>query len=256
MTPQENVLLVAAAQIGVKESPAGSNNVIYNTHYYGQEVHDGLWGTKFHWCAVFVWDVFRMAGLSGLYYGGQKTASCSTLYSFYRQRGQVVPFDQAKPGDIVLFSWSAKKRADHVGILESMKNGVLTTIEGNTAVGNEGNGGMVMRRTRQKSVVLAVVRPAYESVEKKEEVDMTKDEVKALVASEVATAVEAALNGAKGKVYNTVGDCPAWSVRAVQWAVDSGYIKGDERGRLGLDDTKVWALQVTYNVLEGAKGNA
>lgn len=255
MTAQENVLLVAAAQVGVKESPAGSNNVIFNTHYYGQAVHDGLWGTKFPWCAVFVWDIFRMAGLSQLYYGGGKTASCPTLYRFYKQRGQVVRFDQARPGDIVFFSFSAKGNADHVGLVESVKNGVLTTIEGNTSVGNEGNGGMVMRRTRGQNVVLAVVRPAYEE-ERKEEVDMTREEVKALVADQVAAAVKAAMDNTKGRVYNTVDECPAWSRQAAQWAVDSGYIQGDENGRLGLDDGKVWALQVTYNVLKGARGNA
>lgn len=255
MASARDVLAVAGAQVGVKESPAGSNNVIYNTHYYGQSVHDGLWGTKFPWCAVFVWDVFRMAGLSTLYYGGNKTASCPTLYRFYKQRGQVVGLAQARPGDIVFFSFSAKQNADHVGLVESVKDGVLTTIEGNTAVGNEGNGGMVMRRSRNKSVVLAVVRPAYEA-ERKEETDMTSEEVKALVAQEVAQAVKVALGNVKGGVYNTVGECPAWSGRAVQWAVDSGYIKGDEQGRLGLDDTKVWALQVTYNALKGAKGDA
>ncbi len=51
------------------------------------------------------------------------------------------------------------------------------------------------------------------------------------------------------KVYNTVTECPQWAKPAVQWAVDSGYIQGDERGRLGLDGTKLWALQVMYNIV-------
>lgn len=245
----KKVLATAAAQIGIKESPANTNNVIFNTHYYGQAVHDGLWGTKFPWCAAFVWDVFRMAGLSELYYGGGKTASCPTLYRWAKQQGLIVPFEQATAGDIALFSWSAKKNADHVGIVESAKNGVLTTIEGNTAVGNEGNGGMVMRRTRKKNVVLAVFRPAYNTI-KKEEVDMTNEEVKALVATEVAAAVKAAF--AKPEIYNTVDECPEWSREAVGWAVDRGYIKGDQTGKLGLDATKIWAIQVTYNVVTKA----
>lgn len=253
------VLALAAAQVGIKESPAGSNNVIYNTHYYGQAVHDGLWGTKFPWCAVFVWDVFRMAGASALYYGGNKTASCPTLYRFYKQRGQVVPYAQARSGDIVFFTFSAKKNADHVGLVESVQNGVLTTIEGNTSVGNEGNGGMVMRRARKQNVVLAVVRPAYEMLGKEEE-DMSEKDVRDLVSQEVTQAVQAISrnivdaaqelrNELTAKVYDTVEACPAWSQKAVRWAVDSGYIQGDQAGRLNLDDNKVWALQVTYNVM-------
>lgn len=50
-------------------------------------------------------------------------------------------------------------------------------------------------------------------------------------------------------VYNTVDECPAWYRDAVKWAVDSGRIVGDEAGRLQLDDTKCWALQVEYNAV-------
>ena len=37
-------------------------------------------------------------------------------------------------------------------------------IEGNTRVGNDSNGGEVMRRTRKKSSVICFVRPDYEGV--------------------------------------------------------------------------------------------
>ncbi len=50
-------------------------------------------------------------------------------------------------------------------------------------------------------------------------------------------------------VYNTVAECPVWAQAAVRWAADSKYIQGDEHGRLGLDNTKLWALQVMYNIL-------
>ena len=82
-----------------------------------------------------------------------------------------------------------------------------------------------------------------------EECDMTKDEVKALVADQVTKAMEAS----KAQVYNTVDACPAWARKAVAWAVEAGCIQGDEAGRLGLDSTKLWALQVMYNAAHGAK---
>ncbi len=59
--------------------------------------------------------------------------------------------------------------------------------------------------------------------------------------------MEALLGNSKPEVYNTVDECPEWAKPAVQWAVSSGLIQGDEKGDLGLDNTKLWALQVNYN---------
>lgn len=57
MATAEKILEIARSQIGTRESPANSDNVKYNTVYYGREVSG-----KYPWCAVFVWWVFREAG--------------------------------------------------------------------------------------------------------------------------------------------------------------------------------------------------
>ena len=44
------VVATALAQVGVKESPKGSNKVKYNTWFYGKPVH----GDDYPWCMVFV----------------------------------------------------------------------------------------------------------------------------------------------------------------------------------------------------------
>ena len=44
------VLDTARAELGVKESPAGSNRVKYNTWFYGREVR----GSAYPWCMVYV----------------------------------------------------------------------------------------------------------------------------------------------------------------------------------------------------------
>ena len=56
MATAEKILEIARSQIGARESPANSDNVKYNTAYYGREVSG-----KYPWCAVFVWWVFREA---------------------------------------------------------------------------------------------------------------------------------------------------------------------------------------------------
>ena len=158
MATAQQLLDIARAELGTKESPAGSNNVKYNTAYYGREVYDGLWDTEFPWCVVFLWWCFRQAGAAELFYGGSKTASCRQLLS-YHKRQAVTDY---QPGDIIFYNFHGKTTAGHVGICESAGGSSIVTIEGNTGVGNDANGGAVMRRTRSLGQIVGAYRPAYE----------------------------------------------------------------------------------------------
>ena len=158
MATAQQLLDIARAELGTKESPAGSNNVMYNTAYYGREVYDGLWDTEFPWCVVFLWWCFRQAGAAELFYGGSKTASCRQLLS-YHKRQAVTDY---QPGDIIFYNFHGKATAEHVGICESAGGSSIVTIEGNTGVGNDANGGAVMRRTRPLGQIVGAYRPAYE----------------------------------------------------------------------------------------------
>lgn len=170
----KKILALASAEIGTKESPPNSNNVKYNTAYYGREVH----GSAYPWCCVFQWWLFQEAGVSELFYGGQKTASCTTLYNWYKKKGQAVLMQEARPGDLVFFSFDGDPSVmNHIGICERCESGYVTTIDGNTGTDNEANGGAVMQRKRALKYVGGVARPNYES----EEIDLTKEEVQAIV---------------------------------------------------------------------------
>ena len=145
---REAILQIAAWQIGVMETPSGSNLVKYGVDF-------GMNGQP--WCMMFVWWVFREAG-----FNLHKTGSCTTLASRYKTAGQWVTSGY-KPGDIVMFDFSGKKtKTEHVGILESIDaDGNLITIEGNTGTGNDANGGAVMRRVRAPKYVTGACRPGY-----------------------------------------------------------------------------------------------
>ena len=151
----EKILAIARSQLGIKENPPNSNRVKFNTAYYGQEVS----GSAYPWCCAFVWWVFREAGASGLFYGGKRTASCSTLLGFHK--AQAVR-ENYRPGDIIFFNFDGKKNTQHVGICEAWDGQYITTIDGNTAPTNEANGGAVMRRRRAKKYIVGAYRPAYE----------------------------------------------------------------------------------------------
>lgn len=238
MSAAGKLVAVAAGEVGVRESPAGSNRVKYNTWFYGREVS----GSSYPWCCAFVCWCFAQAGLAGLV---RRTGGCTTMMNWFKARGRLVEPKQARPGDLVFYQFDQDAYADHIGIVERVSESGLTAIEGNTSVTSQDNGGAVMRRTRRWSVVMAVARPDYDSV--KEECEMTKEEVRRMVAETVADAIQP-------KVYNTVDECPEWARKAVSWAVERGCIQGDEHGRLGLDNTKLWAIQVTYNIMERGKG--
>lgn len=162
MATAKKVMDTAIKYLGVKEYPPDSNNVVFNTDYYGRKVSG-----NYPWCCAFVWDVFRMAGASSLFYGGRKTAYCPYVETWGKSNGLTVPINSGRYGDIVLFDWQHNGEADHIGFIESQKpNGSYITIEGNTAVGNDSNGGEVMRRIRPQTTILCIIRPKYEEDDK------------------------------------------------------------------------------------------
>ena len=165
----EKILEMAKSQIGIKEQPANSNKVKFNTEYYGKEVS----GSAYPWCCVFVWWVFKHCESSGLFYDGKKTAYCPEVERFYKKCGQW--YSDGKAGDLVLFDFNNKGKAGHIGIVEKVNlDGSYTTIEGNTGSGNDANGGAVMRRTRYASSIRGFARPKYEE----EDETMTQAEKK------------------------------------------------------------------------------
>lgn len=165
----QKVIDEARIWIGTKEEPAGSNSVIFNTDYYGRKVS----GPAYPWCCAFVWDVFRKAGLSDLFYDGKKTAYCPTVVSYYKSIGRF--FDYPQVGDLALFNWNGGKLAQHIGIVESVDGNNFVSIEGNTSVTSDDNGGAVMRRQRNVSQCVGFARPNYgmASVPKQDPVNTT-----------------------------------------------------------------------------------
>ena len=146
-----DVLKIAAGELGTTERPANSNNVKYNTWFYGREVRDTA-TTKYPWCMAFVQWCFDQAGTPL----PRRTASCSNLLDWYRRYRLERIASEPKPGDIVIYNFG------HTGIVESVAASTITAIEGNTSAGEAGsqsNGGGVFRRKRSKTLVTAYIRP-------------------------------------------------------------------------------------------------
>lgn len=143
----DKVLGIARKEIGTREIPAGSNRVKYAQWY-------GMNGQP--WCVMFVNWCFNEAGAYSLL--PTKTASCTAMMNAAKSKGVWVT-DNYQIGDIPIYNF---KGSYHIGIIEAVNATTVTAIEGNTAIGNDSNGGEVMRRTRSKTNIMGAVRPNYE----------------------------------------------------------------------------------------------
>ena len=151
MATVNQILDLAAHEVGMKENPPNSNMTPYGKEY-------GWNGVP--WCAIFVWVIFNRAGASALL--PAKTASCWALMDAAKKAGLWVEGNYRK-GDVVIFDFPGGASTDHTGIVEDVEPGYVTTIEGNTSIGNDSNGGQVMRRRRSIKLARGAVRPKYDA---------------------------------------------------------------------------------------------
>lgn len=157
----EQLLRIAQGELGVREFPAGSNRVKYNTAYYGREVYDTE-TAQYPWCVTFIWWLFQKAGAPELFFGGGKTASCGVLMDHAKAHGLFVSGNY-QPGDLVFFRFQGKGGPQHVGLVKEVRaNGDLVTVEGNTGSDSDANGGQVQQRVRNGALAVGGYRPEYE----------------------------------------------------------------------------------------------
>lgn len=160
MPNAQEIINTALNEVGVTEYPPNSNNVKYNTAFYGRPVQDGVPSPKdrYPWCCVFVWWVFAQHDPCLV----KKTASCQDLGNWFNEQGRWHSDPQI--GDIVFFKFNTNDRwTNHVGIVKSINGNVIETIEGNTSVNSDDNGGAVMVRQRSSNIV-GYGRPAYSDI--------------------------------------------------------------------------------------------
>nr|DAI73686.1 MAG TPA: putative peptidoglycan binding domain protein [Caudoviricetes sp.] len=221
----QNVLAVAAAEVGTMESPANSNNVKYNTWYYGRAVS----GARYSWCVTFVQWVLSQCGGSKLLNGGKKTASCSVLADYAKKKNQWVTGNY-QPGDLVFMNFSNTTATQHIGIVECVKDGYVCTIEGNTSSGDAGsqsNGGMVARRRRAPKYIVGGYRPKYELEVPQTPVTVTCYLVKAGSIGTHVKALQHLLNVNGGADLIVDGECGAKTVSAIAKFQKANHLTAD-----------------------------
>lgn len=144
-----------------------------------------------------------------------RTASCSTMGDYAIKKKLTVPYSKARKGDIVLYDFNHNGTSDHTGIIYKVEGNKIYVAEGNTSLGNNCNGGMVMTRARTKSQVNYIVRPKYDD-------KVTADMIVKTALAEVGT--KESPSGSNQVKYNTWfygkavhGSAYPWCMVFVEW---------------------------------------
>ena len=143
----KKIIKTAEAEIGYTETPKNSNKTKYGK-WFGW---DGV-----AWCAMFVSWVYDKSGIPLGNIGFSKGyAGCQSGYAYFKKKGWITK--TPVEGDIVLFDWNGDGRYDHTGIfVKHLTDKTFESIEGNTSLTNQSNGGQVMRRERKYSMAIFV----------------------------------------------------------------------------------------------------
>lgn len=134
------IVEIALKEVGYVETPKNTNKTKYGK-WFG---FDGV-----AWCGMFVSWCYDQAGQRLPNIGFSKGfAGCQTAVAWAKKNKKIV--NDPQPGDIVFFDWNGDGRYDHTGIFEAwiVGEGTFATIEGNTSLLNQSNGGQVMLRRR------------------------------------------------------------------------------------------------------------
>ena len=133
---RDRVLRAAASLVGVRGGTAAHHQLVNDYNSVKPLPVGYAVKTTDDWCDIFVTTVFQREGLSGLIgreCGVERHIQIFKRLGIWNENGASTP----KAGDIITFNWDQNNQpnngfADHIGIVESVSNGIIHTIEGNS----------------------------------------------------------------------------------------------------------------------------
>ena len=133
---RDRVLRAAASLVGVRGGTAAHQQLVNDYNSVKPLPVGYAVKTTDDWCDIFVTTVFQREGLSGLIgreCGVERHIQIFKRLGIWNEDGASTP----KAGDIITFNWDQNSQpnngfADHIGIVESVSNGIIHTIEGNS----------------------------------------------------------------------------------------------------------------------------
>ena len=136
---RQKVVSTAKKDMGCKESDGSHRKIIDIYNHYKPLPRDHKMTYTAAWCAAFVSAVAIEAKMTSIM---PVECGCNYMIALYKKLGRWQENDAytPKPGDVIFYDWDDGKdfvasddtgRAEHVGIVTSVSDGVITVIEGN-----------------------------------------------------------------------------------------------------------------------------
>lgn len=133
---RDRILRAAASLVGVRGGSAAHHQLVNDYNSVRPLPVGYAVKNSDDWCDIFVTTVFQREGLSGLIgreCGVERHIQIFKRLGIWNEDGTTTP----KAGDIITFNWDQNSQpnngfADHIGIVESVSNGIIHTIEGNS----------------------------------------------------------------------------------------------------------------------------
>lgn len=125
------IAAIAQAELGVAETPLGSNDGARIAHYRTATAGAGVGP----WCAYFTSWVAAQAGVP-VGPGGSGLGYVPTVKQWAEDTGRYVPAGSgpAQVGDLVVFDRDADGVLDHIGVVTGVSaDGGIQTVEGNSS---------------------------------------------------------------------------------------------------------------------------
>lgn len=145
MNSANDIIIQARAWLGKNETDGSFKEIIDVYNSYKRLARGYTVKYSDEWCSTFVSAVSIKRGATSIF---PTECSCERLIELFKVINSWVENESITPksGDVIFYDWNDngvgdnKGYSDHVGIVESVSNGVITVIEGN-------NSSAVRRRT-------------------------------------------------------------------------------------------------------------
>jgi SLT domain-containing protein/ElaB/YqjD/DUF883 family membrane-anchored ribosome-binding protein len=155
----EAFLKIAEAELGYLEK--GSNGSLDDKAANAGHADFTKFGRDFGmngaaWCDTFVSWCLKRAGVNEYL-----SASCEDSMNHFKSESRWT--NSPARGDLIFYDWDKNGTADHIGIVESIANGLVNTIEGNTTGGNGAEGVFRKHRNASSGNILGYGVPNFKS---------------------------------------------------------------------------------------------
>lgn len=275
MATAQQVLNIAAGEVGYSRWNDPLNGTKYGRAFAEYVGNSAYAANGVPYCVMFVWWCLHQAGQDLV--GMPTASCGVLLNACRKAGLVLSNKKDARPGDIFMFSWDGDSAPEHTGFCKSNAGSHVVTYEGNTSSGTGGsqsNGGVVAQRTRSWSTICAVIRPKYGATKKNMSAAGIADvpsqtytgkavtpKLTSSAGATFTTAYKDNVNvgygtatatgtgdwtGSVSKQFKILPkslvdfsdvDPSAWYVGSLAQAVESGWLKGYDTGKIGPSDT-------------------